>query len=132
MIDIVHHSNVHWPANDGVLRCHLKLRLNRTNFSALFWEVYRRINFKVRSLRGQIRRRSAHLRSSLDIGRRNGVLFIGYAEGNLGLGQAFRNTLRAAQTSGLPFGVYPFRAGIETRLLEPLCRTVTMKITPMT
>jgi glycosyltransferase involved in cell wall biosynthesis len=47
------------------------------------------------------------------------VLFIGYAEGNLGLGQAFRNTLRAAQTSGLPFGVYPFRAGIETRLLEP-------------
>ncbi|MCP3718736.1 glycosyltransferase [Paraburkholderia sp. CNPSo 3281] len=50
--------------------------------------------------------------------KRHGVLFIGYAEGALGLGQAFRANLKAAEAAGLPFAVYPFRVGIETRLLE--------------
>jgi hypothetical protein len=53
------------------------------------------------------------------MGRRKGALFIGYAEGNLGLGQVFRNNLRAAQAVALPFGIYPFRIGIKTRLLHP-------------
>lgn len=47
------------------------------------------------------------------------MLFIGYAEGDLGLGQAFRNDLRAAELSSLRFAVYPFRVGVETRLLGP-------------
>jgi glycosyltransferase involved in cell wall biosynthesis/SAM-dependent methyltransferase len=51
--------------------------------------------------------------------RRPGVLFIGYAEGDLGLGQAFRANLVAAAQVGLPFAVYPFRVGIKTRLIEP-------------
>lgn len=50
---------------------------------------------------------------------RHGVLFIGYAEGALGLGQAFRADLGAAATAGFPFAIYPFRRGIETRLIGP-------------
>jgi len=49
------------------------------------------------------------------IGRRSGVLLIGYAEANLGLGQAFRYTVRAIELSGLPFGIYPIGKGVETR-----------------
>ena len=48
-----------------------------------------------------------------------GTLFIGYAEGALGLGQAFRANLAAAESAGLEFSIYPFQAGIETRLIEP-------------
>jgi glycosyltransferase involved in cell wall biosynthesis len=51
--------------------------------------------------------------------RRPGVLFIGYAEGALGLGQAFRANLAAAAAAEIPFGIYPLRKGIETRLTEP-------------
>lgn len=50
---------------------------------------------------------------------RDGVLFIGYAEGALGLGQSFRAKLMAAETANLAFAVYPFRVNIETRLIEP-------------
>lgn len=49
------------------------------------------------------------------IARRRGVLLIGYAEANLGLGQVFRNNIRAIELSGLPFGIYPFGKGVETR-----------------
>jgi glycosyltransferase involved in cell wall biosynthesis len=51
--------------------------------------------------------------------KRQGVLFIGYAEGALGLGQAFRANLIAAEAAELPFAIYPFRVGIETRMLKP-------------
>lgn len=53
------------------------------------------------------------------VGRRRGVLFIGYAEGNLGLGEAFRRHLMAATQAGLSFGVYPFQVGVETRRIGP-------------
>ena len=49
------------------------------------------------------------------IERRSGVLLIGYVEANLGLGQGFRNNIRAVELSGLPFGIYPFGKGVETR-----------------
>src|SRR6185437_7176837 len=32
-----------------------------------------------------------------------------------GLGQGFRNNIRAVELSGLPFGIYPFGKGVETR-----------------
>jgi len=95
----------------------LKHRLDQRYFASLLREVYRRVRFTSILLRGQIRKRLARLRPSLEKERRNGVLFIGYAEGNLGLGQAFRNSLQAAQTVGLSFAVYPFRVGIKTRSL---------------
>jgi glycosyltransferase involved in cell wall biosynthesis len=49
---------------------------------------------------------------------RPGVLFVGYAEGTLGLGQAFRANLAAAASADIPFGIYPLRTGVETRLAE--------------
>jgi glycosyltransferase involved in cell wall biosynthesis len=47
--------------------------------------------------------------------RQNGILFIGYAEADFGLGQSFRNDLLAAAHAKLPFAIYPFNIGIETR-----------------
>lgn len=52
-------------------------------------------------------------------GHRSGVLFIGYAEGALGLGQLFRDHLAAAAEAGIAFSIHPTRVGIETRLLGP-------------
>jgi glycosyltransferase involved in cell wall biosynthesis len=49
----------------------------------------------------------------------HGVLFIGYAEGALGLGQAFRANLTGAEAAQIPFAIYPFSGGIETRLIAP-------------
>ena len=51
--------------------------------------------------------------------RRDSVLFVGYAEGGLGLGEAFRNMIQALYESGLQFSIYPFRRNIETRLGAP-------------
>ena len=47
------------------------------------------------------------------------MLFIGYAEGDLGLGQAFRSNLQAVELASLQFAIYPLRIGIETRLIGP-------------
>jgi len=46
-------------------------------------------------------------------------LFIGYAEGDLGLGQSFRCNVEAATRAGVQLAIYPFRRNIETRLIEP-------------
>ena len=48
-----------------------------------------------------------------------GVLFVRYAEGALGLGQAFRANVQAASSVGLDFAIFPFRKNIETRLISP-------------
>jgi glycosyltransferase involved in cell wall biosynthesis len=45
--------------------------------------------------------------------------YIGYAEGNLGLGQSFRDDVIAAVNAKVPVAVFPFRVGIETRLSGP-------------
>jgi glycosyltransferase involved in cell wall biosynthesis len=50
---------------------------------------------------------------------RDGVRFIGYVEGALGLGQSLRANLMAAETAGMQFAIYPFRKGIETRMIGP-------------
>jgi glycosyltransferase involved in cell wall biosynthesis len=97
----------------------LKNRLLQTLFGALLREMYRRVRFRSTSLHGQILQRLARWKPPLDKERRDSVLFIGYAEGNLGLGQVFRNSLQAAHSVGMSFGVYPFRVGIETRSLGP-------------
>jgi glycosyltransferase involved in cell wall biosynthesis len=51
--------------------------------------------------------------------RKPGVLFIGYVEANLGLGEALRSILRALVHTSLQFGVLPFRKGVEARLGPP-------------
>ena len=75
--------------------------------------------FRIASIHARHRNKLARFKGASEIDRRKGALFIGYAEGNLGLGQALRNNLRAAQAVALPFGIYPFRIGITKRLLHP-------------
>src|SRR3569833_1462093 len=68
-----------------------------------------------------LRTRSSRLVSRLmrprpkSLDKKSGTLFVGYAEGGLGLGQSFRGMLRAAVTQPIEFGVFPFDVGIETR-----------------
>jgi len=50
---------------------------------------------------------------------RSGVLFVGYAQGALGLGQAFRSDIKAAAAADLPFAIYPIEKNIEGRLIGP-------------
>jgi glycosyltransferase involved in cell wall biosynthesis len=51
--------------------------------------------------------------------RRGSVLFIGYAEAALGLGEVFRNMLTALDAAGMPFAIYPFNKDVETRHVGP-------------
>lgn len=50
---------------------------------------------------------------------RRGILFVGYVEAGLGLGESLRGLIAAAAARDLQFGIYPFRIGVETRILEP-------------
>jgi glycosyltransferase involved in cell wall biosynthesis len=47
---------------------------------------------------------------------KHGVLLIGYVEANLGLGESLRGLSRSIAAMGLPFAIYPFNSGVETRL----------------
>jgi glycosyltransferase involved in cell wall biosynthesis len=54
---------------------------------------------------------------ALPLPRRRGALFIGYVQAGLGLGESLRGLLGAVARTGLRFGVYPFQAGVENRLI---------------
>jgi glycosyltransferase involved in cell wall biosynthesis len=43
------------------------------------------------------------------------VLFIGYLEAALGLGESMRGMVRSVAATGFPFALYPYRVGVETR-----------------
>jgi glycosyltransferase involved in cell wall biosynthesis len=47
---------------------------------------------------------------------RCGILFVGYVEAGLGLGESLRGLIAAAAARNLKFGIYPFRVGVETRI----------------
>jgi glycosyltransferase involved in cell wall biosynthesis len=47
----------------------------------------------------------------------SGVLFIGYLEGSLGLGESLRGLVRSVAETELRFALYPFNVGVETRLI---------------
>ncbi len=84
----------------------------RDEFAAIRVELSSQVNFlkeEIASVREDLRR----------LRRRDSVLFVGYAEGGLGLGEAFRSMLQALYESGLQFSIYPFRRNIETRLGAP-------------
>ena len=51
--------------------------------------------------------------------RRHGVLFMGYAEAGLGLGESFRTLVTAVSTTSVPFAIYPLNVGVENRLIGP-------------
>jgi glycosyltransferase involved in cell wall biosynthesis len=50
---------------------------------------------------------------------RRGVLFIGYLEAGLGLGESLRGLVRSIADTDLPFALYPFNLGVETRRIGP-------------
>jgi hypothetical protein len=50
---------------------------------------------------------------------RHGILFVGYVEASLGLGESLRGLIEAAAARDLKFGIYPFCVGVETRILGP-------------
>jgi glycosyltransferase involved in cell wall biosynthesis len=56
--------------------------------------------------------------SKLPMPSRRGVLFIGYVEANLGLAQSLRGLISATAERQVDYGIYPFRVGVETRLVE--------------
>jgi glycosyltransferase involved in cell wall biosynthesis len=104
------------------------VRLARTHFSwrttcfALQDALEKTSTFLDRSDRAGIRPVGA-VQTSSAVGEESSkipaVLFIGYAEGNLGLGQAFREDILAAVDARLPLSIYPFRVGVETRIIGP-------------
>ena len=51
--------------------------------------------------------------------RKPSVLFVGYAEAALGIGESFRYLLTALDAAGLSFSIYPFNRNVETRLIGP-------------
>jgi glycosyltransferase involved in cell wall biosynthesis len=51
--------------------------------------------------------------------RKHSVLFVGYAEAALGIGESFRYLLTALDAAGLCFSIYPFNRSVETRLIGP-------------
>jgi glycosyltransferase involved in cell wall biosynthesis len=52
-----------------------------------------------------------------DLFMRRDVLFIGYLEAALGLGESLRGLVRSVAATGFPFALYPFKLGVETRLI---------------
>ena len=54
-----------------------------------------------------------------DLFMQPGVLFIGYVEAGLGLGESLRGLIRSLATTGQPFAVYPYNRGVESRTLGP-------------
>jgi glycosyltransferase involved in cell wall biosynthesis len=48
---------------------------------------------------------------------RHDVLFVGYLEAALGLGESLRGLVRSVAATELPFALYPFNIGVETRLI---------------
>ena len=51
--------------------------------------------------------------------RKPSILFVGYAEAALGIGESFRYLLTALDAAGLSFSIYPFSRNVETRIIGP-------------
>lgn len=48
-----------------------------------------------------------------------GVLFIGYVEASLGLGESLRGLINSTAETGVPFAIYPFNVNVESRVAGP-------------
>ena len=56
-------------------------------------------------------------RDLLSASRKRSILFVGYFEASLGLGDAARGTIKALAASKLPHSIYPFNKNVEDRFL---------------
>jgi glycosyltransferase involved in cell wall biosynthesis len=85
-------------------------------FVALAERMLRRIAARTTSFLRRLRPDNlAALLPFPDFLMQNDVLFIGYLEMALGLGESMRGLVRAVAATGLPFALYPFGLGAETR-----------------
>jgi glycosyltransferase involved in cell wall biosynthesis len=50
---------------------------------------------------------------------KDGILFVGYVEAKLGLGQSLRGVIEAAERAGLPFAILPYNHSVESRFAGP-------------
>lgn len=50
---------------------------------------------------------------------KDGLLFVGYVEASLGLGQSLRGVIEAAERAGLPFAILPYNHQVEGRFMGP-------------
>ena len=50
---------------------------------------------------------------------RPGLLFIGYVEASLGLGESLRGLVNSAAQAGVPFAIEPYNVNVETRVTGP-------------
>jgi glycosyltransferase involved in cell wall biosynthesis len=48
---------------------------------------------------------------------KNSVLFVGYVEAGLGIGESLRGLLAAVAETDLPFAIYPFNVNVESRFV---------------
>ncbi|PIO43456.1 glycosyltransferase [Phyllobacterium zundukense] len=89
-------------------------REHRGNWN-LVVSVYSRLS-RIKKPIGQIFKK--HLLGRLKpLPRRKGILFIGYVQAGLGLAESLRGMIRAAANRGLEFGIYPYRVGVESRIV---------------
>jgi glycosyltransferase involved in cell wall biosynthesis len=58
-------------------------------------------------------------RATIDQPVQKGILFIGYVEAELGLGQSLRGLIKAAEESSLPFAILPYNHRVERRYAGP-------------
>ena len=94
-----------------------------------FRKMFRLIDRRLKKFRKSYEKRRNSLTENLsaawgflqrhELRQENSVLFIGYAEAALGLGEVFRNMLTALDSAGMPFAIYPFSKDVETRRIGP-------------
>lgn len=65
------------------------------------------------------RRRTSDPKRAAAFPRKRGILFLGYVEAGLGLGESLRGLVSAYASGSQPFAIYPFEKGVETRLIGP-------------
>lgn len=77
-------------------------------------------------LQGRVRKVSQDTRTRLfgappaqPVGARAGILFLGYVEAGLGLGESLRGLVTAYSGGSNPFAIYPFNEGVESRWIGP-------------
>jgi glycosyltransferase involved in cell wall biosynthesis len=118
------------------------LSLNKPGvFTKTFPDLLRR---RLERLKASYRKRADRIYDSLSkataaghaalLPRKHSVLFVGYAEAALGIGESFRYLLTALDAAGLSFSIHPFSRNVETRLIGPFMehrydRTATYDIT---
>jgi glycosyltransferase involved in cell wall biosynthesis len=81
--------------------------LRRSAIRGLFASRRRLRNFRDLLTRLPLRRRF----------KQRGVLFIGYLEAGLGLGESLRGLVRSIETTDQIFALYPFNIGVESRFI---------------